>query len=158
MASLRYTTGDIFDVPADKQVVIAHIVNNVGAFGAGFAQAVADKWPHVRTHYHANFSWYNLGDVLFRDAEQNGRVIVANLFAQDGLPGKNNPVPIKYLALTQALDEVGEILNESQDEYEVWMPRIGTGYARGKWDVIESIVKDRLVGRGIDVTVFAPPR
>lgn len=157
MATLTYTTGDIFDVPADKKVVIAHIVNDVGAFGAGFAQAVANKWPHVRTHYYANFSWYHLGDVLFRDAEQDGRIVVANLFAQDDLLGKENPTPIKYIALDLALIELAETILEGSEEFEVWMPRIGTGYARGQWSIIEPMIKHRLVERGIDVVVFDLP-
>ena len=153
---IQYRTGNIFDIKQTDHVVVAHIVNDVGAFGRGFAAAVAERWPMVKTHYHANFSWYRLGDVLVSNTDMLN-VSVANLFAQDGLPSKENPVPIKYLALAAALGELGEIILECSDEYEIWMPRIGTGYARGKWDVIESIIRTALTDKGIRVVVFDQP-
>ncbi len=157
---IEYRVGDIFDIRENNHVVIAHIVNNVGAFGAGFAKALAERLPHARTHYHANFSWYHLGDVLMTPVWvpiTGHPATVAHLFAQDGLPSKDNPVPIKYLALARALDELAETMLECPDEYEVWMPRIGTGYARGKWDVIESMIETSLTERGVRVVVFDLP-
>ncbi|WP_435642688.1 hypothetical protein ACR9VJ_06005 [Streptomyces sp. H49] len=34
------------------------------------------------------------------------------------------------------------------------MPRIGCGLAGGKWSRVEPLVTERLVGRGISVTVY----
>ncbi len=90
-------------------------------------------------------------------SERGVSATVAHLFAQDGLPSKDNPVPIKYLSLAQALNELAETMLECPEEYEVWMPRIGTGYARGKWDVIESMIKHSLCDRGIKVVVWTLP-
>ncbi len=158
MSNLTYTSGDIFN--AKSTVVIAHIVNNVGAFGAGFAKGLAERYPQAKTHYHANFSWYKLGDVLMSSVwvpETGEPSTVAHLFAQDGLPSKDNPTPIKYLALARALDELAETVLECGPAYEVWMPRIGTGYARGHWGIIEPMIQETLVYRGIKVVVWDLP-
>lgn len=160
VSEIEYRVGDALDIPHGKHVVVAHIVNNAGAFGRGFAAAVRDKWPHVRTHYLANFGYFRLGEVLFKDAEADGSVVVANLFAQDGLPSRDNPQPIRYGALREALEEVADILLEPpswDDVYEVWMPRIGTGYAGGDWRAIEMIIRETLCAAGIKVVVFDLP-
>lgn len=157
--TLEYRVGDIF-ADAERHdigVVIAHVVNNVGAFGAGFAAAVAKRYPHVRTHYYANFSWYNLGQILLRDAISDARVVVANLFAQDGLPSKDNPQPLRYMKLRDALFELRELLADIDEPYEVWMPRIGTGYGGGDWNLISEIIDDTLVRTGLKVVVYDLP-
>lgn len=160
MSEIEYRVGDATDVPFDKKVVIAHIVNNVGAFGRGFAQAVALKWPTARTDYLANFSWCRLGDVTLKDVEPDGSVIVANLFAQDGLPSATNRHPISYTSLHMALAELAATFADvpaSDEDYEIWMPRIGTGYAGGDWAIIEQIIKDTLCAAGMQVIVFDLP-
>jgi hypothetical protein len=40
------------------------------------------------------------------------------------------------------------------DGATVHMPRIGTGLARGNWEVIESIINRTLTLRDVDVTVY----
>ena len=157
---MTYRVGNIFDVPIGKSVVIAHIVNNAGAFGAGFAKALAEEFPDVRRHYLANFSFCRLGDVLLRDVEISQRdIVVANLFAQDGLRSATNPHPIKYSKLFEALSELAEIITEYPvSQYEVWMPRIGSGLAGGDWVLIENIVRDTLERAGITVVVFDEPK
>ena len=41
---IHYVTGD-------GQKIIAHIVNDVGAWGRGFVLAISHKWPHVEMAY-----------------------------------------------------------------------------------------------------------
>lgn len=150
---IEFRTGDIFCVPADKMVVIAHIVNNVGVMGAGFALQVARKWPAVLTHYRANFLWANLGDIQFRDVD--GNITICNMFAQDGLPSVTNRHPLHMEALHRCLFELAETLHDTSG-YEVWMPRIGTGHGGGDWKLIEPLIRDTLIEAGIPVVVFDP--
>lgn len=152
--SISYQTGDIFSVPADKMVVIAHIVNNVGVMGAGFALQVAQRWPSVLTHYRSNFLWAQLGDIQFRDVDAN--ITICNMFAQDGLPSATNRHPLNLVALRRCLLELADTLWETNG-YEVWMPRIGTGYGGGRWSLIEPIIRDTLGVAGIPVVVFDQP-
>jgi hypothetical protein len=37
------------------------------------------------------------------------------------------------------------------------MPRIGTGYAGGKWPVISELINEKLIKRGVAVTVYDLP-
>jgi hypothetical protein len=36
------------------------------------------------------------------------------------------------------------------------MPRIGTGGAGGRWDIVAELIDEALVRRGVDVTVYTP--
>jgi hypothetical protein len=38
------------------------------------------------------------------------------------------------------------------------MPRIGTGRGGGKWEVIEPMIMEELVQRGVTVTVYDPKK
>lgn len=157
---IEYRIGDIFDIKENQHVIVAHVVNNVGAFGAGFAKAMAEKWPSAKTHYHANFSWYNLGDVLMSPVwiPETGRpATVAHLFAQDGLPSRDNPKPLKMLPLNASLIELRDTMLECPEGYEVWMPRIGTGYGRGDWVAISALIDEVLCRHGIKVAVYDLP-
>lgn len=156
---IEYRYGYLFQDmnEVSTNIVIAHIVNNVGAFGKGFAATVAEYWPHIRDSYFDNYRSFSLGDILMGDAAEGGRLVVANLFAQDGLPGPNNHQPIKYMALAQCLDELSETLDECRVDYEIWMPRIGTGYARGKWEIIEPMIESSLTSKGHKVVVYDLP-
>lgn len=149
---IEYVVGDIFDVKDDERVLIVHVVNNVGLFGAGFAAEIAERYPVVRTDYMSKFVWANLGDVILRDAQPN--ITVASLFAQEGVRSRENAQPIRYSKLDDALYELSEIILESGTDYEVRMPRIGCGLAGGLWSTVEQIVEIRLASRGIPVTVY----
>lgn len=37
------------------------------------------------------------------------------------------------------------------------MPRIGTGLARGRWQIVRELVEESLTRCGTDVTVYDPP-
>jgi hypothetical protein len=53
------------------------------------------------------------------------------------------------------LDEVAQVaLGENAP---VHMPRIGTGAAGGDWRIIEQLVLDTLVDRGVELTVVDLP-
>lgn len=153
---ISYVKGNIFRVPVASRVVIAHIVNNVGAFGRGFAADLAFNIPKAKQVYLDEYKDAKLGDVVMHDATtpEGKHVVIAHLFAQNGLPGPDNHNPIRYGALTDSLDTLAGVILDAPDPYEVWMPRIGTGYARGDWMLIEGIVRDTLTRVGIRVTVF----
>lgn len=61
-------------------------------------------------------------------------------------------VPVRYEAIDRALAVVGDhaiALGAS-----VHMPRIGCGPAGGRWSRVEPLITERLVRRGIPVTVY----
>lgn len=74
--------------------IIAHINNNIGLFGSGFAAAVMRKWPHVRERYlvwHKGGKNFEGGQIQIVKAEPS--IFVANMIGQDGVRNKSNPVP-----------------------------------------------------------------
>lgn len=61
-------------------------------------------------------------------------------------------VPVRYEAIETALGRLADEVIELGAS--VHMPRIGCGLAGGKWSRIEPLVTERLVSRGIAVTVY----
>jgi O-acetyl-ADP-ribose deacetylase (regulator of RNase III) len=160
--SIQYVTGDATNPTAKGPKIIAHIVNDAGAWGKGFVLAVSGKWPHVRESYlrwavlkgvrepREGYPPFELGEVQLVPAVPY--VTVANMLAQHGLRGGSKGPPIRYEALEHALVKVAFAAKRS--EATVHMPRIGTGLAGGSWVRVESILK-RVVGAyGIEITVY----
>lgn len=150
--------GDATHPRSQKPVIVPHIVNTFGAWGAGFVLAVSRRWPHVEAAYR---DWakrrialpFELGCTQFVPTE-NG-VTVANMLAQQGLCSPSNPVPLRYDALEACLFAVAELAVELGAE--VHMPKVGCGLARGDWSRVEAIITATLVVQGIPVFVYEPP-
>ncbi|MCM2517651.1 macro domain-containing protein [Streptomyces griseoincarnatus] len=155
MAGIRYVRGDA-TVPSVKGVkVIAHVCNDIGGWGKGFVLALSRRWPEPETAYRA---WhrdraandFGLGAVQLVQAERY--VWVANMIGQRGVRTGGRGVPVRYEAIDTALDRLaGHALELGAS---VHMPRIGCGLAGGRWSRVEPLVEDRLVRRGIPVTVY----
>ena len=163
--TIQYVTGDATEPQGDGLKIIVHIVNDIGAWGAGFVLALSAKWPEVEAQYRA---WamgslhksFTLGDVLMVDTEREpgcaSNIIVANIVGQRGVAwGGSDKPPIRYQALADGLIQV----RHYTDSYNatVHMPRIGAGLAGGNWDRIARIIQEQLCDKGIAVTVYDLP-
>jgi hypothetical protein len=89
-----------------------HIVNDVGAWGAGFVLALSRKWKLPETEYR---KWANnklpddkfqLGEVQFMQVEEE--IAVANMLAQHNLRSKTTTqnIPLQYDSLDLCLEKV----------------------------------------------------
>ncbi|MFC8245830.1 macro domain-containing protein [Streptomyces chartreusis] len=155
MSEITYIRGDA-TVPSVKGVkVIAHVCNDIGGWGKGFVLAISRRWPEPEKSYRA---WhrerasndFGLGAVRFVQVEPY--VWVANMVGQRGIRTGSKGVPVRYEAIDAALERLAE---EAADlGASVHMPRIGCGLAGGKWSRVEPLITDRLVRRGIAVTVY----
>ncbi|MBJ6635964.1 macro domain-containing protein [Streptomyces coelicolor] len=155
MAGIRYVRGDA-TVPSVKGVkVIAHVCNDIGGWGKGFVLALSRRWPEPEAAYRA---WhrdraandFGLGAVQLVQAERY--VWVANMIGQRGVRTGSKGVPVRYEAIDTALDRLaGHALELGAS---VHMPRIGCGLAGGRWSRVEPLVEERLVRRGVPVTVY----
>ncbi len=155
MTGIRYVRGDA-TVPSVKGVkVIAHVCNDIGGWGKGFVLALSRRWPEPEAAYRA---WhrdraandFGLGAVQLVQAERY--VWVANMIGQRGVRTGGKGVPVRYEAIDTALDRLaGHALELGAS---VHMPRIGCGLAGGRWSRVEPLVQERLVRRGIPVTVY----
>lgn len=154
---LEYKKGDVLNFDTDKPTVIIHIVNNMGGWGAGFVIALSNKWEEPEQAYLE--SEHNLGDVGFVKIPQTN-VVVANMCAQI-LGYVNGKPPIRYEALEECLNKVGEfitkenVFNGDKGNYVIRCPKIGAGLAGGDWNIISKMLQDILVEKfGINTTVF----
>lgn len=156
MTNPTYITGDITQPVGDDVKIIAHIVNNVGAFGAGVSGAIGKRWPEVEQEYRSSWQWCPLGSVQTVHPITDKSVIIANLSAQDGLPGRSNPQPCSLDALQSCL----QICRDYAMEWSasVHMPRIGTGYGGRSWNAdILPIIERFLCAAGVQVYVYDLP-
>ncbi|MFI7407844.1 macro domain-containing protein [Streptomyces sp. NPDC049627] len=155
MSEITYVRGDA-TVPSLKGVkVIAHVCNDIGGWGKGFVLAISRRWPEPEKSYRA---WhreratndFGLGAVQFVQVEPC--VWVANMVGQRGIRTGSKGVPVRYEAIDAALERLAD--KAAELGASVHMPRIGCGLAGGKWSRVEPIITERLVRRGIAVTVY----
>lgn len=153
---IEYVRGDA-TAPRGKGVkIVAHVCNDLGGWGKGFVLAVSARWPepeaaYRRWHRERAGNDFGLGAAQFVRVEPN--VWVANLVGQRGIrTGRSSGVPVRYEAIDAAL---GLLAGKAAEVgASVHMPRIGCGLAGGEWSRVEPLVVERLVARGIPVTVY----
>lgn len=143
---------------AMRPAILAHVVNDVGAFGRGFAGSIARRWPEVARGYKGwrtrgftegpegtrDYVPFLLGNIMFSKGAE--ALWVAHLLAQQGLPSRTNLLPLNMNALTVCLRRLAEETNglsgvHGGAPYTVHMPRIGCGLARGDWAEVRALVE-----------------
>jgi O-acetyl-ADP-ribose deacetylase (regulator of RNase III) len=156
--TITYHVGDAADPDLPGRLTIAHIVNDIGRFNAGFARQIATRYPRAKEQYErwARGEWslrpLRLGAVQFvgvgREVNRGpweGRW-VANMVAQHGLRSHTNRHPLDLAALAECLGELAD-----DDEHVIVMPRIGCGLAGGTWDEVEPLVNSILYAKDVHV-------
>ena len=160
---INYVTGNALGPDVSGNKIIAHICNNVGAWGAGFVVAISKKWPGPEQSYRdwaggdlsSNMPYpFKLGYIQFITVDSS--TVVANMIAQDNIayssPGH---IPIRYDELEKCLNTVAAVA--MMEDRSVHMPRIGCGIAGGSWAIIEQIINRTLVENGVDTYVYTLP-
>ena len=157
---IDYRQGNAAIFGWDADAAIVHIVNDrARRWGPrGFAKAMRYEHPSA---YH-DYAWWKadnpktttLGTVHMAKVEGDNRYVVS-LVAQRGY-GKSAGPRIQYGALDIALSEARDDLNNAGVR-NVQMPKIGTGQAGGNWNVIEGLIRERLVSAGFEVRVIEQP-
>lgn len=155
---ITYVSGDATVPVVSGNRIVAHVCNDVGAWGRGFVLSVSRRWPEVERMYRR---WYQeqerllhherleLGKVQFVPVSYDGspptwtRTFVANMIAQRGIRSTNGVPPIRYDALEVCLLSVAACA-QSLGSTSVHMPRIGCGLAGGAWSSVEPIVSRAL--------------
>ncbi|OWK46767.1 macro domain-containing protein [Fimbriiglobus ruber] len=155
MTEIRYLQGDATCPQAAGNKIVAHVCNDIGAWGAGFVLAISARWSGPEVEYrkwHAGRSEndFALGAVQLVQVESY--IWVANMIGQRGIHTGSKGPPVRYPAIDTALAAVGDaakMLGAS-----VHLPRIGCGLAGGKWEEIEPLLVKNLCDRGVRVTVY----
>jgi O-acetyl-ADP-ribose deacetylase (regulator of RNase III) len=99
-----------------------------------------------------------LGDIQIVNI--NTDIFVGNIFGQHDIKPINGIAPIRYDAIRAGLNKTYKALNEAKAnnvEISVHLPKIGAGLAGGDWNIIEKIIEEELISKGIDVTVYELP-
>ena len=155
---VKHLFGDALDPRGDGPRIIAHIVNDATPNwgGRGFAQAVGRYWPFIQDDFR---DWVeqdrrnlSLGNV--RWAQISDGLDIVHMIAQHGY-GQSSGSRIRYGALDRSLEQLANIALERGAS--VHMPRIGTGQARGSWELIQELIDERLARRGVSVSVYTLP-
>lgn len=157
MAELEYVTGDATQPQGEGAKVICHCCNDIGGWGSGFVLALSRRWSEPEMQYRL---WhrgecgpaFELGQVLFVQVEEN--LWVANIIGQHKTI-RQVKVPVRYEALDLGLAKVASFCEEKSATAH--MPRLGAGLAGGEWHLIEKIILENLVHRGIESTVYDLP-
>ncbi|MFB7583602.1 macro domain-containing protein [Streptomyces hydrogenans] len=156
MTEIAYVRGDA-TAPRGKGVrIVAHVCNDLGGWGKGLVLAVSRRWPEPeaafrRWHRERAANDFGLGAAQFVQVAPH--LWVANLVGQRGIrTGRSTGVPVRYEAIDRALGRLADKAVELGAS--VHMPRIGCGLAGGRWERVEPLVRERLVERGIPVTVY----
>ncbi|MFE3196037.1 macro domain-containing protein [Nocardia sp. NPDC059240] len=155
MTEIVYRVGDATGPDGSGSVIIAHVCNDLGRWGKGFVVAVSARWPQPERAYR---EWYKqressdfgLGAVQFVRVAPD--VHVANMIGQHGIRSSAAGPPIRYAAVDQALEKLGDFA--AAENASVHMPRIGCGLAGGSWARVEPLIHARLCSRGIGVLVY----
>ncbi len=165
---INYVIGDATDPRVPGSKIIAHICNDVGAWGKGFVMSLSARWATPERLYRR---WYKeqaemslsptcrpvvkigipmqLGATFFVPVASVGsppeweQTYVANMIAQSGIASRDNERPIRYPALEQCLTGVMRLAGRIGAS--VHMPRIGCGLSGGKWSEVGPIV-ERVAG------------
>jgi len=177
-AKYKIIVGDATE-PQDNEsdiVIIPHICNDIGKWSSGFVLAINNRFGYKTMATYkdmierkglyssnepvklGNFQFVYIGDE--DNSYCNQKTFVINMIAQEGTScDENGYSPIRYDALTKAMQEIAEVILDKQEDgswgkVSIHCPKFGCGLAMGSWDVIEGLIKNIWVRRGLDVTVY----
>ncbi len=165
---IKYITGNLFDFIDDHNpVMIAHICNDQGAWGAGFVVPLAQKYPIAEMAYrdwykgtytedfvpqpldeevYFSSDWCDLGEIQIIQAKPH--VHICNMIAQK-LGGQR---PLIYNSLVKCMDELASWM-DSYSMSHIMCPQFGSGLAGGSWIIISELINDCWIRAGLNVTV-----
>jgi len=155
VTKISYVKGDA-TLPQGKGVkIIAHICNDIGAWGKGFVMAISKRWKAPEVAYREWYKYresngFQLGNIAIIEIEEN--IHVANMIGQKGIKTVGEDSPIRYEAVEKCLEKLA--IHAKQLEASVHMPRIGCGLAGGNWNEIEPLINRTLIANDIETFVY----
>ncbi|BCJ40799.1 Appr-1-p processing protein [Actinoplanes ianthinogenes] len=170
MQPVSYVEGDATAPLGDGPRIIAHVCNDIGAWGRGIVRTISRRWPEPEREFRR---WHAAGqaDRPFRlGAVQLVPVApdlwVANMVGQHGIVTERglrtatgyDPAagpPVRYEAIRECLTTL--VTHATTHDASVHMPRIGCGLAGGDWAEVEPLIRTTLSEAGIPTTVYDLP-
>jgi hypothetical protein len=136
--------------------IITQVVNTSGGLGFGFGRSMSKTWPKSKK---AIIQWmeekteFVLGNSKFTQLSED--IYVFQMLAQKGIFPKGENIPLRYDSLRECLLRLEVIAR--QFNASVHMPQIGAGQAKGDWGIIEGMIYEILISKGINVTIYVLP-
>jgi len=137
--------GNILDL---EQGILVHGCNAQGAFNAGLAQQIREKYYGAKLSYEqglGQFNSYNdaLGTVSYFKVKEDPWLIVINAITQKYYGRDVNHRFVSYDAVADSFAKIKKavIATKQPELFEINFPLIGTGLGQGSWRVISSIIK-----------------
>jgi len=167
--SIKYVEGDMFGpLKADTEpgaIILPHVCNDRGAWGAGFVVPLGKNFPSARQSYLAwednklrqdsKYPYFGLGETQFVNIDD--KIFVANMVAQT-LGGVR---PLFYNHLSRCMDAVAKFVKERSEAREhparIIAPMFGSALAGGNWNIIENLICDSWLRQNIPVTIYYLP-
>jgi len=143
--------------------VLPHICNDIGGWGSGYVLCLSKRWARPEKRYR---QWAEncdgdlpLGMIQMVHVNDNNgdTMFVANMIAQRGIVGPNNPRPVDYDALFCCLTKLSSWIHSYENVQKeihrpnipsnttIHMPRIGCGLGRGNWEIVELLIRTCLM-------------
>jgi hypothetical protein len=162
---IKYVMGDMFahfpaNLPEGRKAVIAHIVNDRRAWGAGFVVPLGKKYPKAMESYMSRWSEgddsraLRQGDVDYVCVNDELQIYVANMCAQTLGGGR----PLSYDALVSCMRSVRDQATSNRESYQIHAPMFGSGLAGGNWDFIVNLIEDIWLAYKLEVTIYWLPQ
>lgn len=136
--------------------IIAQVVNTSGGLGFGFGKSLSKNYPLVKEkmlEWKSNKSEFVLGNTNL--IQVNSTIYIFQMLAQKGLFSKGDKIPLKYSHLRSCLIELANIANNLNAT--IHMPQIGSGQAKGDWNIILGMIHDELISKDIKVNIYILP-
>lgn len=158
--NITYLQGDATRPDATGGLrVLPHICNNIGGWGRGYVLALSAAWQGPESRYR-QWADHCRGDLPLGaiqtvpvKADDGGTMFVANMVAQRGVTGPDNPRPVDYESLYCCLTNLAGWIRSYEDvqnsihqpnvpvETTIHMPRIGCGLGGGNWEIVELLIQ-----------------
>jgi O-acetyl-ADP-ribose deacetylase (regulator of RNase III) len=155
--SFRILQGDATEPFGAERKLLLQVVNDQATvWGGGFAKQARKKWPAAQTAF-AKWAYgrQNLKLGNTHSFEVRADLTLVSLVAQHGFGKATHGPRLRYGALFAALEKVADAALEQSAT--VHMPRIGAGEAGGDWNIIDGILREVLISRGIKITIYDLP-
>jgi O-acetyl-ADP-ribose deacetylase (regulator of RNase III) len=136
---ITYLRGDATRPNIAGPIIIAHICNDVGKWGAGFTAALDRLSPEPKKVFLFGGKM-DLGFCSF--AKVSDTVTVANMCAQHGVGRAKKP--FRADALEKCLKTVHGTALQMKWADSIVMPRIGCGLSGATWSEVEPIINKTL--------------
>jgi O-acetyl-ADP-ribose deacetylase (regulator of RNase III) len=153
--TIKVIKGDALSPETDNPTIIAHVVNDIGAWGAGFVNIISKRWKKPEEMYRKLCKKIDKdllpGAIQVVDVEEN--LFICNMFAMNGIfNAKTNPHPLNYDRLLFCLKTL-RYKAERENILHIQMPKIGAGLARGNWEVILKLIRIAFKNSNITITI-----